>query len=523
MRFMAMLSAMLNRKKGKKNIGTVILFAFLYIYLGIAFLFLFSTLFFTLGAVVLPMGQAWFYFSLMIILSFSMMLLGSVFITKSQLFEARDNELLLSMPIRPRDLLISRMLYLAIMNYAMAALVFLPATVVWMLFAKGSVWSWIALMLTYLTLPLFCLAISSLLAWLISLLSAKLPNKNLFTVVFSVGFLLVYFYFVSNSNAILTSFLENQEKLTEGLRSFAPLYWMGSAIGNGNVLHLLFALLIYTVPFALTCVILSRSFVHITTQKSGTSRKKDVKGNGLRANKIFFSLLGREFARLLSSASYLLNAGLSIPLALVMTVALVLKMKDLEALTALLPLSLGDCLGLIITVALIFLNGMALFTAPSISLEGKQFALLRSLPIPTKRILQAKLAMHLSLMLPTNLLCAVIVIIVASPSLTVVLMSVAVPCLFAVWCGNIGLICNLWHPMLEWTNEAQPVKQGIAVLLTMLFSTLLAIAVLVIGVLMFFIEPWLSFAAVTTVLLAADALSYVCLMKWGTQRFENIL
>lgn len=518
-----MLSAMLNRKKGKKSVGTIVLFAFLYIYVGVVFLFLFSSLFYTLGQTILPLGHAWFYFALMIILSFSMMLFGSVFITKAQLFEARDNELLLSMPIRPRDLLISRMLYLAIMNYVMAALVFLPATVVWMLFVKGSFLSWIALALTYVTLPLLCLALSSLLAWGISLLTAKLPNKNMFTIIFSVAFLLAYFYAVSNSNALLNAFLTNQESLTQSLRSIPLIYWFGSAIGNGDALHLVISLIIYTVPFLLTYAVLSKSFVRITTQKSGSARTKSKKGSVLHKSKLITSLYKRELSRLLSSATYLLNAGLSIPFAIVIAIALVLKMKDLNIIVAQLPIPIGDCVGLTIVIALLFMNGMALFTAPSVSLEGKQFGLLRALPIPTKSILHAKLALHLSLMCPTNLICAMIVMIAARPSVPVALISVALPNLFAALCANIGLICNLHHPMLEWNNEAQPVKQGISVLLAMLFCALSAIAVLAAGAFLFFLNPWFALIGMGAILLIADALSYAYLMKRGVKRFENIL
>lgn len=525
-RFAAMLSAMLNRKKGKKSIGMVILFAFLYLYLGAVFTFLFASTFFGLGAIFLPAGEAWFYFTMMIILAFSMMLFGSVFLAKSQLFEAKDNDLLLAMPIRPRDLLISRMLYLLILNYLYEAIVVLPAAVVWVLFGGGSVFSWLALSLTALCLPFLCLALSCLLAWLISLLTAKLPKKNIFTLVLFMVFFIGYFYFVSNMENLITAFAQNKDQISQGFRSVTLIYWLGSAIGNGNLLHLLFTLALYILPFILACVILSKTFVRIVTSKSGTSVQKSKRELKLSKSSVLFALLKREYARLFSSTTYLLNSGIGIPMALIVTVALVLKKNDLSFALELLPVSIGkigDLMGLLMTVALVFLNGMALFTAPSVSLEGKHFYLLRSLPAPTKDILRAKLALHLSLMLPMNLICSMIIIIAVLPSFAITLMLITVPTLFAVWCANIGLICNLHHPVLDWNNEAQVVKQGISVLLTMLFCILPMFVLGILGIVLAMINIWLAYAAVTVLLLMGDALTYRYLMRGGVKRFENIL
>ena len=56
---------------------------------------------------------------------------GTVFTAKAQLFEAKDNELLLSLPVRPRDILASRMVSLLLWNLLFGVLVAVPALLAW--------------------------------------------------------------------------------------------------------------------------------------------------------------------------------------------------------------------------------------------------------------------------------------------------------------------------------------------------------------------------------------------------------
>ena len=63
----------------------------------------------------LPLHQAgldWFYFSLMGGISILLNIIGGIFASKTVLFDAKDNELLLSMPIPPFLILAGRMLSL---------------------------------------------------------------------------------------------------------------------------------------------------------------------------------------------------------------------------------------------------------------------------------------------------------------------------------------------------------------------------------------------------------------------------
>ena len=50
------------------------------------------------------------------IMALALAVFGSVFMTQTQLYDAKDNELLLSMPIRPLHILMSRMAVLLVLT-----------------------------------------------------------------------------------------------------------------------------------------------------------------------------------------------------------------------------------------------------------------------------------------------------------------------------------------------------------------------------------------------------------------------
>ena len=243
----------------------------------------------------------------------------------------------------------------------------------------------------------------------------------------------------------------------------------------------------------------------------------------MKRSSAFSSLLRREYARLLSSSAYMLNSGLGVPMAIIATVALIWKKGEVQEIFSMMGIDGGVLLCMLFLAMLGFLNTTATFTAPSVSLEGKQIGLLRSFPIASADILRAKIVMHASIMGTTNLFCSVAVAIAFRPSLPMLLMMILLPPLFAILLANIGLMCNLFHPMLDWINEAQAVKQGVSILLSMLFSTLSLLVLGGVGILLGLISLWLALVATLVLLIGGIVLTYSYLMRGGARRWENLI
>ena len=71
---------------------------------------IFTVLSFSLAGPLSAAGVGWLHFSIMTLIAILLGVFGSVFNTYSGLYLAKDNDLLLSLPVPPRALILSRLL-----------------------------------------------------------------------------------------------------------------------------------------------------------------------------------------------------------------------------------------------------------------------------------------------------------------------------------------------------------------------------------------------------------------------------
>lgn len=506
----------------KKSKGRTIGFTLLMAYAFVCFAFLFGMYFSELAGPFAAAGIGWFYFALMGLTAFAMMFIFSAFMAKTQLFEAKDNDLLLSLPIPPRLILASRMVSLLVYNLIFGLLVMLPALVVWLLVSPLPALGILAFIVIALMLSMFACACSSLLGWLLAVITARVRRKSLVTTVFSLLFFAAYFYGYNKLFTVVQQLAVTGEEIAAQWQAAAPLYWLGSAIADGNALHLLLTVLVCLAVFGVVYAVLSAFFLRITTTKHALSKieyhEKSLKVSGTRQ-----ALLRREWKRLLSSSAYLLNAGISIVFLLAGAIALIIFRKDVCALLMQLGAS-GNTSALLAADATAFFCCMLLFTAPSISLEGRSLWIVRSAPVTGWEVLQAKLNLQLSATFPAMIVFLAVCLWVFRPTFAYAVLLFALPLLFAWLIANIGLIENLRRPNFDWTDESRPIKQDMPVLLTMLIG-MLAVGVptaLYFALLYRWIAP-LPFVIVCTLLvLAAAVFSHRWLRTRGAAIFDAL-
>jgi len=127
-----------------------------------------------------PMAQAgmgWLYFALMGLLAVFLGVFGSVFNTYASLYLAKDNDLLLSMPIPVSVLLVSRLLY--------SGIVILPAVIVYWAVAGVTLANVLGGVLLTALISIFVMTLSCALGWVVAKISL-LKHKSFVTVVISV-------------------------------------------------------------------------------------------------------------------------------------------------------------------------------------------------------------------------------------------------------------------------------------------------------------------------------------------------
>ena len=121
----SVMASLMRSSKGneKRSGGSAALIAVLFVFVAAILVFAFGAMFYAIAEPMHTMALDWFYFAMAALTAFALCFIGSVFTAQQQLFSARDNELLLAMPIKPKFVLGSRMVMLLAINYALELLV----------------------------------------------------------------------------------------------------------------------------------------------------------------------------------------------------------------------------------------------------------------------------------------------------------------------------------------------------------------------------------------------------------------
>lgn len=468
LRFYALLSRLVvgGSKKKKAGKGRIVLMALLWTYVIVVFLGMFFAMFSSLAPAMAEMELEWFYFAMFITIAFAVMFIFSVFTAKAQLYEAKDNELLLSLPIPPSTILASRMLSLIMTNLGFEMLVALPAIAAWIMFGGFDLGLVLCFAAVCICLPLLSTALSAFFGWLLALVTARVRNKTLVSTLMSLAFLAVYFYVYSNINTLLTGLLNNATHIAGTMSAILPVWWLAKGVALADIAVLVPGLACLIVPFVLCYIILARTFIKTATTRRGFAKKKYVEREAKTASP-FAALVRREASRLLSSATYIMNCAMGAIMGVAAAVLLLIKGGDIMELLAVLPGDFAKLIPLLFAAALCTLSSMTTLSSCSVSLEGNNLWIARSLPVPTAQILKAKLALHLLLSAPATLLAQIACLIVLRPDGLSIVWLLVLPQLFGLVMALLGLWANLRHPKLDWINETQAVKQGFAVMIAM--------------------------------------------------------
>ena len=479
-RLRSLMSSMGGKKKdgtvAKLSVGKIILFAVLYLYLAAVFVGLFTFLAIGMGITMIPTGQDAMYYGMFVLIGFSMVFIFSIFETKAELFDCKDNELLLSMPIKPSHIVVSRVSTVLIYNYVEMALVMLPAIIVYAVMG-GSPIGVAGGILVYLLLPLFATALSSGVGYIVAAVSRRIKNKTLVTTLISLMFLLAYFYFYFGFIGEMGS--ETEDTIAINIPNVPIIAALGAPALLKPIPTLIFAAAsLGSAYFAFRTI--SAQYFKITADR-GVTNRVEYKAEKLVKRTALSALTCKELRRFFSSSVYMLNAGMGVIFTVVLGVAALLYSSDVTEFISALGLPQGT-VSVIFVIGMTFCSGMTMISASALSLEGKSLWIPKSMPIATRTVLLSKLLPHIIITTPTTLICSALLMIAGDAAPAEIPFYVLTPLLANVMLALFGLVLNVAFPKFEYVNEAQPVKSSAPVFFTMLFGMAWSLVVSGVGI-----------------------------------------
>ena len=458
-----------NRKKGtaRSKASSIIFIAFFVLLMLVVLGGIFGGLSVLLGKSLISADLGWMYYCIMTGIAIMLGVFGSVFNTYSSLYNAKDNDLLLSMPIPIKDIIASRLLGVYLMGLMYSGIVIIPSAIVYVVLKGLSIKALLGSLMLVINISVFVFVLSCALGLLVAKITLKLKNKSFITVLSSLVFIGVYYFCYFKANSVIASIVKNASEIGGKLKAnYYPVYFIGKS-GEGDIVPLICVTAFVAVLFYLTYLLVSKSFLKIAVSSSSAGgRTKKERISELRSVKS--ALLAREFRHYTSSAPYMLNCGLGSLLIVLACVAVLIKANDLRAFAELLGNFGGKKIfyfGIAAMFCMIsFTNDI---TAPSVSLEGKNFWIVRSLPIKTFDILKAKLELHLILTSVPLLICSIIISAVLKMPIQYIALTVVLTQITVLLSALFGLYMNVLKPNLNWTNETAVVKQSLCVFLNL--------------------------------------------------------
>jgi ABC-2 type transport system permease protein len=518
--FYQMLAGRGRGKKQKASLGSIILFACIYLYLAFAFIFLSSVTAISLGTVLIPLGASWLYFAMFSLIDASLIFILGIFETKSEIFESRDNELLLSMPIKASSIVCARIVTVLIFNYIESAVITLPAAIVYAVLTGFEARGFFGCIAVGFFVPLFATALSSAVGYLLSLLTRRIKNKTFFTVAFALIFIFAYMFGYSKLIKGFEDFLANIGNNVDTIASDYPIiYYLGTA-SLLKIPSLTAVILISVSLFVLACCLISKSYIALVNM--GSSTKKAVyKGRITQSKSALFALTKKELCRFKSSSVYIVNSSMGLIFGIILSaVALVKRQQLLSGLDGMGITS--EYLAPLLIMGLVFIGAMTMISCCALSLEGNHLWIIKTMPINAKTVLLSKLLPHILIGAVPNLISSVLLYAASSSSIYFLPLFILIPQLANIEGALIGLVFNTAFPKFHFDNDAQVVKQGLPTLLTILTQSLLDIGLIVLCFVLIGLSPLLAAASCLAVLLLLSVLLYFILFKYMVRKYDRI-
>lgn len=355
---------------------------------------------------------------------------------------ANDTEMLLAMPIKKNEIMIAKALSRYVLNLLITALIILPNIIAYMRYTAFSGVALLGNIVSVLMIPLITVGLTYIIDFV---MTTCLPNfkyanvlKAIVTIALLIALVFVYEY------VILSTDLVTMEKAVNYVLTFNPIFMLILITGASAI-------------FAIGVVL----FAILMNRESRTTVAKTVKLVGKKTTP-FRSLLKNETNRYLNSTVLMINTLLG-PLAII-ALTLWLAIDHCQTFMPLLNMFALDANFVCLLVMALF-SSLAVLTYPtafSISLEGKQFWILQSMPIKPNTVLSAKALFGVLFLSPIMLTCSILLQVVMRFNVWYFISLLLVPVLMNVTIAFGGVLVNLFFPKFNAESDVAVVKNSMS-------------------------------------------------------------
>ena len=380
-----------------------------------------------------------------------------------------------------------------------------------------------------LILPIVPIILSTIIGFIITFISSKLKSKNIMQTIITTIILLGILYMSFNSENFVLNIVKKASSINDFItRLYYPVGAYINLVNDFNIKELFYYIFSNLIIFFITIYILSKFYFKINSSYKRVLLNKNKKYKIKNTTKIK-AFIKKEINRFISTPVFITNAGFGLVLYVIFCIFILIKF---DSINVILSKSIPDIninfilnnIPILLFCLIIFTSFMTSITSSMISLEGKSFSILKSLPIKPLNIIIYKVITALLIMIPCILIGDIIIFIKFKFDLInillIIISSIILPCVSEL----IGIIINLKYPKMDATNDTEIVKQSMSSVIAVFIGIFLA--ALSIGVIYKLIVTNISVSLIILILLTFYTILfivlYIILIKKSEDYFNNI-
>ena len=413
----------------------------------------------------------------------------------SLLFSGRDMDMLLTLPIKARNIVCSKMILVLISEYVLSIPLMMMCLIAYSTIVQTNFLFWIYAILITLFVPIIPISIVTAIVVLVIRIFARKVNVQRVQMVFTACFFVIAFtigMFASASmnssvaieegemNVIISEMYANNEYLIDSMSNiYFPSNLATTAlfdVGSVTSLASLLAFIACSLFVAFLSVILIEK-VYLKSVMQGLSVGRERKAKKItdksykKQKSKAVAICLYDFRVLMRTPVFVFNTLfiiILVPLMLVAPIFFEGRGEQMNEMFASLLLISAP----FIPLAINFLVALASVTSSSFSREGRAYFTTQVVPCEGKDLLLGRIMLQTIVNLALAVLLALVVLIVGGSNIFQSLIIVITSVVMGIPISIIGLVIDFKKPKIDWDNPAMAMKQNFNVLKALSISAL---------------------------------------------------
>ena len=456
-------------ERRKKNLKS--LFVLLIVFYIIGYIFYFTK---SLLSNFVQIGKPLFVIAFLFVICTFYIFFANLFRIKNILFDFKDYDLLMSLPIKRTSIITSKIVSLYIVNLIYTLIIMLPGYFAYIL--EANMPNDVLFFLLLFTIPIIPILASSIIGIFLAWIASFFRNKNIGSYV--VNLLIIFFVlFIS----FKTSNLNEEEIVNQSVNmvnSFSNYYPFTTIFVDLLVSVKAINIIIYfVVPiFLMMIFIILINVVYIPLRNR--LLRENVKSNyeikGYKKNSILKGLYLKEVKKYFSNSLYVINTAFPCIMLIALIIMILLSKNSFFSNIS----NVIDFKELIVTNIFLIISmvcALSSTTHASISLEGKSLWIMKSIPVNSDIIFLSKILVNLTISIPVIIINGVFFGFYLKLPLVDLILLFILPFAYSLFTAVSGLILNLLFPKFDFDNEIRVIKQSLPVFLSMVIGILMVV------------------------------------------------